>query len=191
MNRRNVLLAAAGVLVAVLIFGSVQTTGAQWRDQMDMGSGTTVHTGSLSLRVGSGSGSSFNFEALSGENLAPGDARQAELEITNTGTPPLEFTLATAGPTVEESGVVTVRLSGARGSCPAAATTDLSGAFKAANTSVATQTFVPPPPAPPLQRLEPAESTTWCIRAKLVSITGAPSATFRITFNFAAEQVRP
>ena len=179
--------------MAVLIFGSVQTTGALWRDQTDMGSDTTVHTGSLSLRPGSASGSSFEFAALSGTGLAPGDARQAELEITNTGTPPLKFTLATAGPTVEGSGVVTVRLSGAKGSCPAAEATDLSGAFKAANTSTATQTFVPPPPAPPPppQQLEPAESTTWCIRAKLVSVTGAPSATFRITFNFAADQVGP
>ncbi|MGO3328172.1 hypothetical protein [Gordonia sp. (in: high G+C Gram-positive bacteria)] len=187
MNRPNVLLAAAGVLVAVLIFGSVQTTGALWRDQTDMGSDTTVHTGSLSLRPGSGSGSSFEFAALSGQNLAPGDARQAELVISNAGTTPLEFALATAGPTVEGTGVVKVRLSGARGSCPATAATDLSGAFVADDTTAVTHSFNSPPP----QRLNPAESTTWCIRAKLVAISDAPSATFRIRFNFDADQVRP
>ncbi|MCF8589975.1 hypothetical protein [Gordonia liuliyuniae] len=186
MRTRKVLLAAAGILVAVLIFGSVRTTGALWRDQQDGGSETQFHTGALELSPGTSSGSSFTFLALNGENLAPGDARQAELDVTNTGTTPLEFALDTAGPTVQGSGVVTVRLSGAQGACPGAATTDLSGAFIAKDTAAASVGF-----NSSSRRLAPDETTTWCIRAKLVSVSGVASATFTITFHFAADQVRP
>lgn len=186
MSRQHVLLAAAGTLVAALIFGSVQTTGARWRDQTDMGSDAAVHTGSLSLAPGSSTGSSFTFAALHGENLAPDDAAQAALDITNTGTTPLTFSLATAGPNVHGSGAVSVRLSGAHGPCPAESTTDLSGAgaFTARVSDEPSTSF-----ASTSQRLAPAETTTWCIRAKLVSVSGAASATFTITFDFAADQV--
>lgn len=183
MNKRYVLLAAAGILVAVLILGSVRTTGALWRDQETAGSDTDLTTGFLALSPGTASGSSFTFTALNGTGLIPEDARQAELVITNSGTTPLEFELASAGPTTTGGGQVAIRLSGSQGSCPPLAATDLSGAFTAGDTSAASTPFTSSP-----QRLASGEPTTWCIRAKYLS--GTAGTTFTITFHFDADQVR-
>lgn len=185
LKRRGVLYAALAVGVVVLLFGSVQTTLALWSAQAD-GSTTDITTGTIGLAPGSGGGS-FTFPALNGSNVVPGQPRQAVLTITNTGSTPLRFRLASAGPVVSTPGsTVTVNLSGAPTStCPGTGT-PLTGAFTAQNTSGPGTSFTSP-----WTPLAVGASTDWCIRADLVSVTGTQPATFTITFDFAAEQIRP
>ncbi|MDV7100249.1 hypothetical protein R4227_08915 [Gordonia amicalis] len=185
-NRRGIFLTALAILVAVLVFGSVRTTGALWAEQAD-GSDTDITTGTIGLAPGAGGGSSFTFPALNGTNVIPGQAQQAVLTITNAGSTPLRFRLASAGPSVSTPGAtVTVNLSGApASSCPGTGT-PLTAAFTAQNTSSPGTVFTSP-----WTPLAKSASTSWCIRAVLVSVTGTQPATFTITFDFAAEQTRP
>ncbi|ATD71615.1 MULTISPECIES: hypothetical protein [Gordonia] len=185
-KRRGVLYAALAILVAVLLFGSVRTTGALWAEQADV-SDTDITTGTIGLAPGTGGGSSFTFPALNGTNVIPGQAQQAVLTITNAGSTPLRFRLASAGPSVSTPGAtVTVNLSGAPGaSCPGTGT-PLTGAFTAQDTSSPGTGFTSP-----WTPLAKSASTSWCVRAELVSVTGTQPATFTINFSFAAEQTRP
>lgn len=179
--------AALGILVAVLIFGSVQTTGARWAERSQVAI-PTVGTGTIGLAPGSGSGSSFTFPALAGNNLAPSDSKQAVLTISNTGTTPLRFRLATAGPTVTTPGsTVVVNLAGSVGStCPDSGSSP-SGAFAAQDTSNANTSFTSP-----WHALARGASTAWCIRATLIRVAPISQATtFTINFEFAAEQTQP
>ena len=187
MTRRNLLVTALGVLVAALIFGSVQTTGALWTVQADTGADTDIHTGTLSLDFRDDS-PSIAFEALKGPNMAVGTAVQAELEIVNSGDTPLRFQLATAGPVVETTGAgVGVVLSGAVGTCPGLTTTALDGAFPARLASSAATQFADDV----WHHLGLAETTLWCIRVVLDSVSGTRPATFTIEFDFDVEQVLP
>ncbi|ASR04175.1 hypothetical protein RVF83_22555 [Gordonia rubripertincta] len=184
-TRRGILLAALAIVVAVLFFGSVRTTGALWAERRDVSS-SNITTGTLGLAPGAGGGS-FTFPALNGSNVVPGQAQQAVLHVTNTGSTPLRFRLATAGPSVSTPGAtVTVNLSGAPASnCPGTGT-PLTGAFTAQDSSAPGTVFTSP-----WSPLAVGAVTSWCIRATLVSVTGAQPATFTITFGFAAEQTRP
>ncbi|MCR8898852.1 hypothetical protein NWF34_18045 [Gordonia sp. GONU] len=172
--------------MAALVFGSVRTTGALWVEEAEV-SDATITTGTIGLAPGSGSAPTFTFPALNGANVAPGDSRQAVLNIVNTGSTPLRFKLATAGPTVQTAGAtVTVNLSGASaGTCPGTSVS-LEGAFPAQNTTGAGTGF-----DSPWTPLAVGATTTWCIRSRLVSVNGTQPATFTIAFNFAAEQTRP
>ncbi|MCK8616409.1 hypothetical protein [Gordonia sp. C13] len=186
LKRRGVLFAALAIGVVVLLFGSVQTTLALWTAQAD-GPASDITTGTIGLAPGSGGGSSFTFPALNGTNVVPGQPQQAVLTINNTGSAPLRFRLASAGPAVSTSGAtVTVNLSGAPAStCPGTGT-PLTGAFNAQNTSSPGTTFTSS-----WTPLAKGATTSWCIRAELVSVTGTQPATFTIGFDFTAEQTRP
>ncbi|WP_232716115.1 hypothetical protein [Gordonia metallireducens] len=186
LKRRGVLFAALAIGVVVLIFGSVQTTLALWTAQAD-GPTSNITTGTIGLAPGSGGGSSFTFPALNGTNMLPGQSSQAVLTIANTGSTPLLFHLASAGPVVSTPGAsVSIKLSGSQTpTCPGAAV-PLSDAFTATN-AINTLTDIDGTVVP----LGVDASTTWCIRAELVSVSGQTPATFTINFIFKADQDRP
>ncbi len=118
--------------------------------------------------------------------MVPGQSSQAVLNIANTGSTPLKFRLASAGPVVSTPGAsVTIRLSGSQSATCPAANVPLSGAFP--ETTTPTPTAISGTVFP----LAVGASTPWCIRAELVSVTGTQPASFTITFGFAAEQDRP
>lgn len=191
MSRRHVLLAALGVLVLVLVFGSVRTTGALWADQAEV-AGAEITTGTIGLAPGTADGSSFKFPGLGSESIAPGQTEQAELTIVNTGDTPLEFQLSSAGPNSISGPPVTVELSGSVGQCPALVpppNPPLSGAFPAKSVSAPSEDFTTVPPT--LHVLDIGESVVWCIRVTLESVSSTGSATFTITFGFDAQQTRP
>ncbi|WP_168700681.1 hypothetical protein [Gordonia paraffinivorans] len=186
LKRRGVLFAALAIGVVVLLFGSVQTTLALWTKQADT-SGSNITTGTIGLAPGSGGGSSFTFPALNGSNMVPGQSSQAVLNIANTGSTPLKFRLASAGPVVSTPGAsVSIKLSGSQSATCPASNVPLSGAFTAAGTLTGVSDIdgveIP---------LAVGASTAWCIRAEFVSVTGTQPATFSITFNFDAQQDRP
>ncbi|MHC3003532.1 hypothetical protein [Gordonia sp. GN26] len=186
LKRRGVLFAALAIGVVVLIFGSVQTTLALWTAQAD-GPTSNITTGTIGLAPGSGGGSSFTFPALNGTNMLPGQSSQAVLTIANTGSTPLLFHLASAGPVVSTSGAsVSIKLSGSQASICPGSEVPLGGAFSA-TTAIDEHTGIVGPVFP----LAVGASTMWCIRAELVSVSGQQPATFTITFNFKADQDRP
>lgn len=180
MTKRNLLLAALGMIVVSLLFGSLSTTFALWSDQQS-NDATEVATGTIELSPGDGAGSAFAFPALNGTNVPIGGVSQANLTIENTGTTSLRFRLRTAGPTVSTPGAtVGVTLDGSVGACPGAA---------AAFTS---QTVTSPTVfTAPWTALPRGGQIVWCIRATLASATGVLPATYTISFTFDAEQTRP
>lgn len=185
LTRQRVFLAALGVLVVVLLFGSVQTTGALWADQTD-GPADDLHTGTIGIRAGDGPSSPYTFHALTATNMEPSQSVSASLNIVNTGDTPLRYRLATAGPSgVGPAGTtVTMNLAGTIGTCPGAGS-----AFTAQNTSNPSTAFSTPGGWLALAK---GGSTAWCVTAELVSVTPASnSASFTLTFHFEAEQTRP
>ncbi|MGB3696678.1 MAG: hypothetical protein WBA05_04540 [Gordonia sp. (in: high G+C Gram-positive bacteria)] len=188
VTRRNILFAALGVLVVSLIFGSVYTTGALWADQQTENGGD-VETGSILLAPGAGTADTFTFDALAAANMLPGSSTSAALTITNGGSTPLRFRLATAGPgqLAPAGTAVTMNLAGTQGpGCPGTG-----AAFDAKDTSSPTTAFTTSSAPTGWWPLAKGASTTWCITAKLVSVSPQTApATFRMIFGFAAEQTR-
>lgn len=183
---RRVWLAAAAVGAAMLAFGSVQSTGALWSDSETV-AGATIRTGSLSLSTGGGAGTAFTFDALTKNPVAVGQAVQAPLTITNTGTTALRFRLTAAGPSVTTpaGAAVTVSLQGATVTGPAACTaaTAMGTAFPTFSSSAATTTVEGTP-----HTLAAGASQTWCIRTTLTTAPSSPSVTYRHVFSFGADQ---
>ncbi|KIQ17023.1 hypothetical protein RU01_12290 [Rhodococcus sp. MEB064] len=176
----------AVVGAATLVFGSVQSTGALWRDQETV-AGATVTAGTISLSTGSPDGTNYTFGALKKDPVALNEFVQAPLVITNTGDTPLRFRLASAGPVVSTTGAgATVSLSGGvitDGVCTS--TTVLGSAFttfsSSAPSTVATS---------PWQALPKGGTQTWCIRTVLTQVTSTSAVAYTHRFSFAVEQTR-
>ncbi|MDQ1179082.1 hypothetical protein [Rhodococcus sp. SORGH_AS_0301] len=184
---RKVWLGAAVVGAAALVFGSVQSTGALWRDDVTV-AGATVRTGTLSLATGSPSGSDYVFSELTKNPVALNEAVQAPLVITNTGDTPLRFRLSAAGPAVSTANAAaTVSLAGAVLSSGAtcSATTPMGTAFGTFTTSAPTTAV-----APLWQSLAKGASQTWCIRTTLTQVTSTSAVAYTHRFAFAVEQTR-
>jgi alternate signal-mediated exported protein len=181
-TRRRLLGAAGSAVVAVLILGSVQTTGATWFDKSTV-NGSTITAGTLALSPGSGSSPSFTFPALTGSGVIPGQQVQASLNITNTGSTNLTYKLNSAGPQVSSGGPVVVNLSGAVTTTCGPGPLPGPTAFTAFDSS-APGTVAASSPRP----LAVGASETWCIRAMLQSVSGAGSATYTVNFTFGANQ---
>lgn len=96
MNKALLLL---GTAVVAVVLGSSATTGARWSDSAQL-TAASLRSGTLSLLNGGTTTqvSSYAFTELSAVNLAPGDAVQAPLVLSNDGDVALGYRLLQAVP---------------------------------------------------------------------------------------------
>ncbi|GAA4677038.1 hypothetical protein [Gordonia humi] len=178
MTRRRALIAALGILVASLIFGSVRTTGALWARDSDTPDGQFT-TGRFGISADGGSGQSFTF-GLGKNGVVVDETVSAPLTITNIGTPPISFQVTHAGPAVSTAGAaVQVDLSATVGGCDTTGVTAFS--VHGATSTGSTATGSPRP-------LAPGAAETWCVHAVLKSASGTSPASYRIVLTFRADQ---
>ena len=191
LSTKHVVIASAVAAVAVLAFGSVQTTGALWRDSEVRPAGV-VTAATFSLAPGAGTDPNFTFAALAKPNITVGDFVQKPLTIVNTGTARngLTYFLSKAGPSVSAGPGVTVTLSGtvvpATSSCTDTNTPTGAAAFTPFDTASAATAATSSP-----RTLALGASEIWCIRSTLKAIapvTPPAQSTFTISFAFRADQ---
>ncbi|CAM3177391.1 hypothetical protein DFJ75_0981 [Williamsia muralis] len=188
---RLLVLGILAVVVALSV-AAVRSTGALWSDRATTGA-ATLNTGQLKLVAGTGSGTTYQFQALNGSGILTGQPIQAPLAITNSGSTPLRYKLNAAGPQVTTTGhSVSVSLSGTvlptGGSCGAGTMPGAAAftAFTAGSSSqAATSSW---------RSLAKGATETWCIRSTLLTVngTGSPnfSTSFTVLFTFGSEQTR-
>ncbi|GGF98131.1 hypothetical protein GCM10007304_10130 [Rhodococcoides trifolii] len=188
---KRVLLGATAAAVAAVIFGSVQTTGALWRDSGVRAAGV-VTAATFSLSPGVGTDPNFTFTDLAKPNITVGDFVQKPLTIANTGTARngLTYFLSKAGPSVTAGPGVTITLSGTvvptTASCTDTNTPTGTAAFTTFDTASTTTAATSSP-----RTLAKGASEIWCIRSTLksvVTVTPPASSTFTIAFAFRADQ---
>lgn len=113
VSSKKLLSVALAVAVAALAFGSVQSTGALWRNVTTGQNAGTIKTGTLFLTAGTDTvqQAGFQFTDLTPAGLVqPGDFVQRPLVIKNSGNIPLKFRLGTAAVTSASAGVGSVHL---------------------------------------------------------------------------------
>lgn len=187
-------LLVVGVLAVVvaLSVAAVQSTGALWSERATTGA-ATLNTGQLRLVAGTGSGTTYQFEALSGSTILTGQPYQAPLAITNSGNTPLRYKLNAAGPQVTTTGhSVSLSLTGTvlptGGSCGAGTMPGVA-AFTALTASSSSQAAMSP-----WRSLAKGATENWCIRSVLQSVTGTGtpniSTSYTVLFTFGSEQTR-
>lgn len=183
-STKRVWIGSAAAAVAVLIFGSVQTTDALWKDSA-VSANQTVTAGRLALSSGSGAGPGYTFDALTGSLGLVGDFVQKPLTIVNTGTADLEYKLSAAGLSVSAGPSVTVGLTGTvvsgAAACTATGTPVGTPAFTPFQTSA---TSMPVTSAP--RSLLIGASEVWCIRSTLLAASTTASSTYTHLFSFGA-----
>ena len=184
----RLLVIAVVLAVVALSLAAVRSTDALWSDN-DTTTPAAINTGQLKLVAGSGSTSTYEFAALTGTRVLPGQPKQAPLAITNGGDTPLRYRLNAAGPQATSGQVVTVSLAGTVLAAGASCTAELSGVsaftgFDASNSTVVAFSS--------WRSLAIGASETWCIRSTLKSVTGPSnvSATYTVLFTFGTEQTR-
>lgn len=176
--------ALAAASVAVVVFGSAQTTGALWRDEQ-MVPGGTINSGTLDIKVGP-NGAEVNdyvLAALGSTNLGPNGFSQAPLSIRNSGNVPFNFRLQETTSTGTVPLVLTATIVSAETNCPATgAPTGPTAQLYSGNASGAQA------PVPPAARLLAAGAReVWCFRLA-VGATPPQDATSTVAFSFRADQ---
>ncbi|MBY4109347.1 hypothetical protein QM588_19115 [Rhodococcus sp. IEGM 1354] len=176
--------ALAAASVAVLVFGSAQTTGALWRDEETLDGGT-LDSGTLDIKLGpQGSAEVQNFPipGLGNGVLAPNGFAQAPLLIRNNGTTPFVFRLQNTTVNGPLPFVLTASTISSTGSCPA--TGAPTGASVLYNANAAGAQI---PVAPAARLLAPGSNEVWCFRLT-TSDSPPQTATSTVTFSFRADQ---
>ncbi|MFE0748889.1 hypothetical protein [Gordonia sp. NPDC058843] len=172
------------VVVLILIAASVRSTGAYWTQTVSSDPGQ-VTAGRLSLSTGSGADNVYTFPELTGTALVPNQFRQAPLAIVNTGTTPLRYRLASAGPQASTTSTIAVTVAGAvGGTCTATSALGPTSAFPTLS-AVSTVATV----GSAFRTLAVGAQDIWCIRSTLISVTGTQPATYTHVFGFRAEQI--
>jgi hypothetical protein len=184
MRSKVVLGAAAAVAAAALVGGSVQATGALWRDREQLPD-LVVNTGFLDLTPGTRAGTGYTFDALKGPNVVTNQAVSAALVIRNSGSAPLRFHLSTAGPQVSTVGAtVRVKLS--------AVVVPVGAGCEGPTQATPFTAFESPSPStdavsPSWRSLAVGATETWCVTTVLMSVSGTQPATYTHRFSFGAE----
>lgn len=184
--------------VAVLAFGSVQTTGALWRDQETMNAGS-VKAGTLTLFAGGDSTTTsqvFQFDNLAKTLIAPGEFGQGAMVLRNGGNVPLRFrvsriglTLATVAPATPVQVAVDVRIGTTVAACT---TTSAPSGPSVVSVSASTSSPAIVPVGTPIleQTIQANQAVVLCVRSTLVSASTSVSSSYRHEFTIVGEQVQ-
>lgn len=188
------LLAALTVAVAALIFGSVHSTAALWRDQATAPDAGAIATGELVLTAGapgSTQSATYPFEELKPAGLVQKDSFvQQPLVIANGGDIPLKFRLGTASVPSLSSGVATVhidvRLVESTTECPKNGALPV-GTKTLANVDVATKGSITG--ALEWTTIPHYGNATLCVRSTVVAAP-TTSVSYKHVFAFDAQQLK-
>lgn len=182
----------AAVTVAVLAFGSVQSTGALWRSQSTVPGGT-VKAASFSLTASNGSDAKvqdYRFEDLkSSTPLLQGQFVQKPLVLTNSGTTPMTVQVSSIAVQLQSGSALTVHVDGTvvenSTNCPATGNPVGTAAFSADIVSGQSATL-----SGAATRLVPGATQILCVRSTLK--TGPTPVTtiskYTHVFSFLAKQ---
>lgn len=175
--------------VAALVFGSVQSTGALWRDQTTAPGGT-VAAAKFSLTATSGSDTKAENYVFAGlKTTAPllqGQFVQKPLVLENSGTTPMTVQVSSIAVPLQTGAAVTVHLDGTVVSSQAAcADTGTPVGTAAFSTDVTSGT--PATLGGSATRLEPGGTQILCVRSTLKSVPSVIS-TYTHVFSFLARQ---
>jgi hypothetical protein len=189
VSSRKLWLGVAVASAAVLIFGSVQTTGALWRDQEAVQAGV-VRTADLVLTTGgSGTGTNFTFDALSGTNVVPGTSVTKPLDVRNPASAPLHFRMTAAGPQVSTTGA-SVKVTLAASAVPDTVTCPDAGPLpgQAIFTQFESSATTTSAPNQSWTDIAPGGTQKLCVRTTLTDVTSATSpVSYTHKFSFEAE----
>lgn len=164
-----------------MVYGSAQTTGALWRDDVAVAGGT-LNSGTLDIKVGPSGAEvdDYVLAALGSTNLGPNGYSQAPLSIRNAGTVAFDYRLQNSTVTGTVPLTLTATLVATVGDCPAVGgptgpvTVLYDGDAQGAQTSGT-------------RELAPSANEVWCFRVA-VGDNPPQNQSSTVTFSFRADQ---
>lgn len=177
--------AFAAAAVVVVIFGSLQATGALWSDE-EVIKGGTITSGTLDIRVGEAGTevNGFTIAGLGSVNFRPNGFAQAPLSIRNSGSTPFLFRLQSTTVSGPIPFTLTASTVAGTANCPA---TGAPTGPTVLYSGIAAGAQVPVAPA--ARPLAPGANEVWCFRLT-TSDQPPQSASSTVTFSFRADQAR-
>ncbi|MFF1555570.1 hypothetical protein ACFVX3_31575 [Rhodococcus erythropolis] len=170
--RNRILMAFTAAVVAMAVFGSMQSTGALWSDQKTV-PGKTVTAGELNLTVASDgiAHDNVDFADFAGTAMIAGDSVQSPLLVRNGGDIPLRVRLqSTEVSTSDVSLDLRVSLVASRAEC--------SGTGAPVGTAIYDGPFLrtQAPSGNTWRHLSVGASEVWCFRATLATMPSTPTS---------------
>ncbi|MCZ4277868.1 MULTISPECIES: hypothetical protein [Nocardiaceae] len=173
--------ALAAASVVVVVYGSAQTTGALWRDDVAVAGGT-LNSGTLDIKVGPDGAEvdDYVLAALGSTNLGPNGSSQAPLSIRNAGDVPFDYRLQGSTVTGAVPLTLTATLVSTVGDCPAVGAPTGPVTVLYTGNAQGAQTL-------DTRALAPGANEVWCFHVA-VGADPPQDQTSTVSFSFRADQ---